>query len=131
MIPLVRTVRSTGQAVALEAMSMRKPLVILDSPGILDYLEDNRNGLLYREGDAASLSEKLHRVLADVELRCRLADGAAASINDKCNKESYATLLTEAIGWRPWQGSLSKEAIHTLTGSSGQSFPPRSRSQSS
>ncbi len=93
VLPLTRTVRSTGQAVALEAMSLRKPLVCADTPGILDYVDDEENGLLYQTENPASLQEKLERVLASSELRARLANTGAERIRARFNKETYSLSL--------------------------------------
>ncbi len=94
LLPLTKTLRSTGQAVALEAMSMRKPLLAADSPGILDYIADEENGLLYCAGSSVSLSRQLNRLLASAEMRARLAAAGADRVRTVFNKESYLASLT-------------------------------------
>jgi glycosyltransferase involved in cell wall biosynthesis len=97
VLPLAATVRSTGQAVALEAMAMRKALVAADSPGLADYVRDERNGLLYRAGDHGSLTRQLQRLLCDPDLRHRLGEAAATEVRETFNRAAYSKRLFEIV----------------------------------
>jgi glycosyltransferase involved in cell wall biosynthesis len=56
-----------------EALTLGLPVVATDcSPGVRDYLENGRAGLLVPSGDPAALAEALKRVLEDHALRDRL-----------------------------------------------------------
>lgn len=58
-----------------EALTLRVPVVATDcSPGVLEYLEDGRCGVLVPPRDPASLAEGLVRLLGSPELRDRLAE---------------------------------------------------------
>ncbi len=70
--------RSEGQPlVLLEAMSLAKPVLAADLPGIKEIIEDGINGVLFRTGDPAALAEKLEAILADRQAAARMGGRAA------------------------------------------------------
>jgi Glycosyl transferases group 1 len=79
--------RSAGQQTYLNAMAMGKAVVATDSPGVRDYIEDGRTGLVVPAGDAAALRRALGWCLdpANTEdlsaLRCRAAEAARRSFS--------------------------------------------------
>lgn len=60
----------------LEAMSYGIPVVASSVGGIPEVIDDGKTGYLIQAGDATSLSERIHRLLADPEMRQQM--GAAA-----------------------------------------------------
>jgi glycosyltransferase involved in cell wall biosynthesis len=60
----------------IEANACGTPVVCADVPGLRDSARDGRTGFLYPYGDVAALTERLRRLLADSDLRLRLAQGA-------------------------------------------------------
>lgn len=97
VVPLLPTVRSTGQAVILEAMALAKPVVTAAVPGVLDYVGDGENGLLYEAGNVDSLTEQLDLLLADASLRRRLGRGAVRSVRTTFNKVRYARKMVRLL----------------------------------
>jgi glycosyltransferase involved in cell wall biosynthesis len=63
----------TFSLVAAEAMSCGVPVVASRFPGIRTVVQDGQTGLLVEPGNAADLAAKLRQILADGELRSRLA----------------------------------------------------------
>lgn len=59
---------------ALEAMAMRLPVVVSSVVGMHDYVRDGENALVFRDGDAQDLAEKIVRLLRDETLRAKLAE---------------------------------------------------------
>lgn len=59
--------------VLVEAMSMQIPVVSTDISGIPELIDDNLNGLLVPEKDAAAMAEAIEKLLGDPELRLRLS----------------------------------------------------------
>lgn len=96
-VPLRPTVRSIGQAVILEAMSLSKPVVAAEVPGVVDYIRPSENGLLYAPGAADSLAAALNRLLADTPLLHRLSQGANEAVRLCFNKPRYSADLVELI----------------------------------
>jgi glycosyltransferase involved in cell wall biosynthesis len=67
---------------ALEALACGVPVVASAVGGLLDFMADDRNGLLCPPHDAAALADRLARLINDPVHLARLADGARASIVD-------------------------------------------------
>ena len=67
----------------IEAMACELPLVASRVGGIVDIVEDNRNGLLVPADDADMLSQKLQRLIQDQELRKRLGKAAKQKVEDQ------------------------------------------------
>ncbi|MDC0714957.1 glycosyltransferase family 4 protein [Stigmatella sp. ncwal1] len=74
----------------LEAMATGLPIVSTQAVGVLDCLEDGRNGLLVPPRDAGALADAIARVLDDAVLRRRLARTALA--------EARALYSWQAVG---------------------------------
>ncbi|MGY1673488.1 glycosyltransferase family 4 protein [Geodermatophilus sp. SYSU D00710] len=64
----------------LEAMASGLPTVSTDSVGVVDCLRHEENGLLHAPGDVAGLRSALDRLLADGDLRTRLATTALEEV---------------------------------------------------
>jgi glycosyltransferase involved in cell wall biosynthesis len=64
--------------VVLEAMAHGLPVIGSQIGGIPDLIEDGSSGLLVPPGEPARLAESMHALLADRELRDKLAAGARA-----------------------------------------------------
>jgi phosphatidyl-myo-inositol dimannoside synthase len=63
--------------VAREAMAYGRPVIATAVGGLVDAVEDGVTGLLVPRGDVAALREAMQRLLADAELRRKLAASAA------------------------------------------------------
>jgi glycosyltransferase involved in cell wall biosynthesis len=68
---------------ALEAMAMKVPIIATRVGGLPHLIQDARTGLLCRPGDVQALAQCLGRMLADPDLRRRLADAARNLIEQK------------------------------------------------
>jgi len=115
VVPLQPTVRSTGQATILEAMSLGKPILTARTPGVLDYVRAGRNGLFYDAGDSRMLAQQLERLLTDPDLRYRLSRHALRSIEQRFNKARYARrmlrLVRDLVANRPPETTAPAEVI--------------------
>ncbi|WP_369135647.1 glycosyltransferase family 4 protein [Modestobacter sp. I12A-02662] len=69
-------------SVLVEAMVAGLPVVASDVGGIPEVVRDGETGLLVPPGDVAALAGALDRLVADPELRSRLAAGARALSRD-------------------------------------------------
>ncbi|MFO7638309.1 MAG: glycosyltransferase family 4 protein [bacterium] len=58
--------------IVMEANGCGTPVVVADSPGLVDSSRDGVNGLFYCYGDIGQLAERLERLLTDEPLRARL-----------------------------------------------------------
>lgn len=96
-IPLRATERATGQVVALEAMTLGKPVVASRVAGTVDYIRDGETGLLVEPGDVSALRNALQRLVSDAALRARLARAARAEIESHHSFDTHARLKLQAI----------------------------------
>ncbi len=96
-IPLRSTERATGQVVALEAMTLGKPVVATRVAGTVDYIRDGETGLLVEPGDAAGLQAALRRLLNDNALRTRIARAARAEVEAHHSFDTHARAKLQAI----------------------------------
>ena len=67
---------SIGQSVFLQAMAMKKPVVVTAVNGSVDYIQHLETGMLVPPRDAAALREAVRTLAADPALRDRLASAA-------------------------------------------------------
>jgi glycosyltransferase involved in cell wall biosynthesis len=82
---------SFGLVVA-EALAVGTPVVSTAVGGVVEVLEDGRNGLLVPVGDHEALAGAIRRFLADRELQARLRAGAAASVERLAPELIYGRL---------------------------------------
>ncbi len=67
----------------IEAMACELPIVASRVGGIVDIVEDNRDGLLVPADDADMLSQKLQCLIQDKELRKRLGKSAKHKVENR------------------------------------------------
>jgi hypothetical protein len=96
VVPLAgREDRTAGQQTYLNAMALGKPVIVTDSPGVREYVEDGRTGLVVPPGDARALSEALRWVLdpANAQEVDRMTAAAAHAARTTFSPERYAEAL--------------------------------------
>lgn len=96
-LPLLRTNRSTGQVVMLEAMAMGKPVVTTQSPGTTDYIRHENNGFLVEHDDATAWVRHIRALLQDATLRRRVGNTAREDIGRAYLPDHHAAAKLEAI----------------------------------
>ena len=80
-----------------EAMAIGIPVVTSQLPGIEELVEHAVNGLLTAPGDAQSLADCLQLLLADRELRCRLARQGRKVIEERFDRRRNFAQLRELL----------------------------------
>ena len=76
IIPLKDEVGSSGQMVALSAMSLKKPIIYADVGCISDYFIPNVSGIPYHRGNVADLTNKIEYLLSNPRKRTKLGNMA-------------------------------------------------------
>jgi len=77
----------------LEAMYMGLPAVASRTEGILEIIEDNRDGILVPPGDSNALAEGIITLLKDPDKRRRICDNAAKKARSFSSPLSYIKRL--------------------------------------
>ncbi len=96
VVPLAdRDDRTAGQQTYLNAMALGKPVIVTDSPGVREYVEDGMTGLVVPPGDPEALANALRWVLdpANAEEVERMASAAAHTARTTFSPERYAKAL--------------------------------------
>ena len=60
--------------VILEGMASRLPVVASAAGGVLEFVENEKNGLLFEPGNVSEMTEQVSRLLGNPELRKKIAD---------------------------------------------------------
>ena len=95
IIPLDNQVVSSGQLVALQAMQMRKPVIVTRSEGIADYVKDGETGLIM-DNTEESLAANLARLSDPCEYE-RLACNAESYVNKNCSLFGRGKTVGECV----------------------------------
>ncbi len=97
VVPLVETDFQAGITTILEAMSMGRAVVCTRTAGQTDTIDDGVTGVYVPPADAAALRASIERILADDELRTRLAAAGQAWVRDHAAVDAYATRLVPLV----------------------------------
>jgi glycosyltransferase involved in cell wall biosynthesis len=94
VVPLQsREDRSSGQTTYVNAMARGKALVITDSPGVRDYIEHGRTGLIVPPGDPDALAASIRRLLDDPAERRQMGQRAREYALSQLTLSHYARRL--------------------------------------
>jgi glycosyltransferase involved in cell wall biosynthesis len=83
--------------VVLEAMACAKPVLATAVGGIVDILDDGRNGL-FIERDAKDIARKVALLIANPDLRCEISASAARTANEHtwdCVSDEYFEVVAD------------------------------------
>jgi len=95
IIPLDNQFVSSGQLVVLQAMQMRKPVIVTRSGGIADYIKDGETGLIM-DNTEESLAASLARLSDPAEYE-RLARNAGSYVHDNCSQSGRGKTVGEYV----------------------------------
>lgn len=84
----------------LEAMAFSVPVICSDTNGSACYVEEGRNGFLFRDNDRKDLKEKLEKVLqSPLDLR-ELGRNAYEDVKEKYQFDNYLKGIMECAQWK-------------------------------
>ncbi len=87
------SVREPFGLVVVEAMALGVAVVVSDSGGPAEIVEDGASGLHFRTGDPASLAAAVVRLLEDPDLRARLAAAGRARAAMRYDRPQYTRAM--------------------------------------
>jgi glycosyltransferase involved in cell wall biosynthesis len=100
-LPLHDTLHPSGINSLLESMAMRRPVIVTDSQGVADYVENGATALVTPCGDAAALRSAVVSLWNDQARRERLGAAARRFCESHCGMPYYmrqvSTVIREAI----------------------------------
>ena len=82
----------------IEAMAVGMPCIASDVGGIVDLIEDEKNGLRVPPKDAEALASALHRLLTNPDLATRLGRNARTTIQQKFDSTASMQRLEDIYG---------------------------------
>jgi hypothetical protein len=100
VVPLAdRNDRTAGQQTYLNAMALGKATIVTDSPGVREYVEDGRTGIVVPPGDPATLARAIRWILDPANAKAveQMTAAAAEVARTTFSPDRYAqALLTVA-----------------------------------
>jgi hypothetical protein len=89
--------RSAGQQTYLNAMALGKPVVVTDTMGVRDYVEDGVTGLVVAPGDARAMGEAVRWVLdpGNATAVAAMTARARQTARERFSLDRYLTRLLE------------------------------------
>ncbi|MCJ0904449.1 glycosyltransferase [Rhodococcus sp. ARC_M6] len=83
--------------VAVEAHLAARPVVASAVQGLVEIIDDGRNGLLVEPGNAVALADAIHRAIDDWDATREQAIGARAEALTRFSPERYRTDIADAL----------------------------------
>lgn len=90
VLPLMETVRPTGQVVMLEAMAMGKPVISTKNMGTVDYVKNNETGILVPPNNIDAMRTAITSIINHPDTAAQLGCRAL----DQIHKENADTIHT-------------------------------------
>jgi colanic acid/amylovoran biosynthesis glycosyltransferase len=84
-------------SVIAEAMAQACPVIGSGEGGIAEVLEDGRNGMLVRPGDAAALADAMQLLASQPELRHALGQAAFTFASERLDALTQSTALESLL----------------------------------
>ena len=82
---------------ALEAMQHGVPVIASAAGGLLEVVQDGKNGILVPPGNVPALTAALERVWTDPSLRTRLAEGALATVDARFAPATFKKAIRRTV----------------------------------
>lgn len=90
-------VHVSGMTVALESMATARPVVITETEGMRDYVEDGATGLLVEPGDSKSMASKVLELLGDPERSAEMGQQGRLRIEEKHRTATMAADISSIL----------------------------------
>lgn len=85
LLVLATTTHEAFGRVVIEAQAAGVPVVATEVGGVVDIIENNKNGLLVPPGDPTSMAEAIIKISKDIHLASQLAEAAVIKVREKYN----------------------------------------------
>lgn len=88
VVPLRDNEVPCGHVTIVSGMFFGKPMVVTDSRGVHDYIENGKTGLFCEAGDAADMAAKIELLLSDEHLASSLANHSLRFAEAHCTEKT-------------------------------------------
>jgi glycosyltransferase involved in cell wall biosynthesis len=95
----------SGMTVSLEAMATGRPVVMTTTPGVEDYVDPGRTGLLTPVGDPDAMAEAVVSLLRDPARAVRYGEAGRRDVETRLGTAHLAAGLAGLLGLLPAQGA--------------------------
>ncbi len=96
VVPVYPSASASGVTSLLEAMAMEKTCIAADSPGLSDYVENERNALLYESSNHLDLAMKIRQCLRD-EGQDGLSRRARRTVEERFSTKMEALKIWQVV----------------------------------
>ncbi len=96
-VPIGDTDTASGHVTIVEAMAMRRPLVVTECSGLIDYVEDGVTALTCRANDVGDMKRKLQKLWESPDLRETLSKNAYQFAKGHCSDQAAAKKLCAVL----------------------------------
>jgi glycosyltransferase involved in cell wall biosynthesis len=97
ILPLPYRAHAQGQVSLLGSMALGKAVIVTKTPGVIDYVKNGENALLYELANSFDLKEKIEFLLNNPSEIERLGANAKKSVEFYYNEENMARGIYSAI----------------------------------
>lgn len=112
VVPMRRMVRSAGQSTYLNAMALRKPVIVTEAPGVRDYIKDGETGVIVPH-DANRLRAALQHVMdpAHADFYQAMGERAQRDVLSRFTEITFRHGLLRHAGLMGADGPESAESL--------------------
>lgn len=100
IIPLTEKKYAHGQMSVLQTMAFAKAVITTDTGAITDYIESEKDALLYPLHDSNYLADQILKLDNDPLLRKKIGKQGLITVRDKFNEESMGKKIWEVVKLR-------------------------------
>ena len=97
ILPVENVPYSLGQQTLLQSMALKKTVIVSKVPGIVDYIEDGLDGILYVDQDPNDLKIKIETIISNPKKRIEIGRNARNSVINKFTEEKMAKSILSII----------------------------------
>jgi glycosyltransferase involved in cell wall biosynthesis len=98
VLPLRGSQVPCGHVTLVNAMHLGKAVIVTDSIGVADYVQDDVNGLLVPPHDAVQLAERIRQLVEAPALRERLAESGHRFASSHCVEDNVVAYFARVVG---------------------------------
>ena len=97
VLPLCEREHAHGQLTLLYLMSMGKTVIVADTIGVKDYVDDGETGIFYKTGNSSDLLEKIKYLIKYPQETERIGKNAYRAVRERFNERCFSERTYEIL----------------------------------